>query len=63
MMGATDQSNKREARVRVAICAGSHVDEAYTSLGFVSKRDALELEAGDAKRLIAMHPYLAIVKD
>jgi len=43
--------------------ASAHVDEAYTSKGFVSKRDALELKPSDVARLVAAHPYLTIVKD
>lgn len=54
-----------EAKTTVLIRANAHVDEAVLDTGdVVTKTAPVVLSAKDAKRLLALHPYLAAtVKD
>lgn len=61
MMGDAAEQPKKPAppvMVELLVCANAHVDEAYTSHGFVSKTAPLCVPKNDARLLLAAHPYL-----
>ena len=51
-------ANPQPVTVCLIVRANAHIDEAYTSHGFVSKTTPLRVPKNDARILLAAHSYL-----
>ncbi len=58
-----DALKESKPKACLVVRADAHIDEAWTSHGFVSKSDSLSVSASDAKLLLAAHPYLTKMGD